>query len=149
MKILKVKGTNDDFKMLCSKLENFQFEMLPVLREKEYSLTDDLENITGFVLYVDDKPVGSIGLKHISDEACEIVRVFVMQNYRGNGYAKLLFSEVESLAKKMGYKRAEMVAWKKATAALKLYKDLNYVFGEEQVSSWYGGNLYIELYKNL
>ena len=101
MQIVKVKGNNKDFKLMCEQLENFQFNMIPALKEKGYSLTDDLNEVIGFVLYDDNKPIGSIGLKRVSDEVCEIVRVFVLDDYRGNGYAGMLFEKIEDLAREM------------------------------------------------
>lgn len=149
MKILQVKGSNPDFILLCKKLENFQFNLLPILKEKEYSLTNNLDDIIGFILYIDNTPIGSIGLKKISNDVCEIVRVFVREEYRGKNYAKILFEKIEHLAKNMGYKKAEMVAWSKATSALKLYNKLGYIIAQENLSEWYGGNSYVELYKDL
>ena len=149
MQIAKVDGNNKDFKLMCEQLENFQFNMIPILKEKEYSLTDDLNEITGYLLYDNEKPIGSIGLKKISDESCEIVRVFVLDEYRGNGYAGMLFEKIEDLAKEQGFKKAEMIAWVSAKSALRLYEKLGYLKTEEKVSEWFGGSKYVELYKNL
>ena len=149
MDIVKVDGNNKDFKLMCESLENFQFDMIPILKEKDYSLTDDLSEVTGFVLYDKNKPIGSIGLKKISDESCEIVRVFVLSEYRGNGYAGMLFEKIENLAREMGFKKAEMVAWVAAKSALRLYERLGYQKAEEKISEWFGGSKYVELYKDL
>lgn len=149
MQILKVNGAHKDFLKLCQKLEEFQYNLMPVLKEKGYNLTEDLEEIIGFVLYDDDKPIGSIGLKRVSDDTCEVVRVFVCKEHRGKGYSKLLFEMVEGLAKELGYKKAEMIAWSKAEAALGLYKKLGYIFSEEQESEWFAGLKYIEMHKVL
>ena len=149
MEILKVEGLDKDFKMLCEQLEEFQFNMIPILREKDYSLTNDLEKVTGFVLYDNKKPIGSIGLKKSSDDTCEIVRVFVSEDYRGNGYAGILFEKIESFAKDCGFKRVEMVAWCDAKSALRLYEKLDYNKSEEKISEWFGGSKYVELYKDL
>jgi len=150
MDIIQVNGSHKDFESLCRALEEFQYNLLPVLKENEdYILTDNLDSITGLILYINKKPVGSIGLKAISKDTCEIVRVFVHSEHRGNGYAKILFEKIESLAKKLGYKKAEMVAWCEAKPALSLYKKLGYTFSEEKISEWYGGNKYVELYKTL
>ena len=149
MELLKVTGENLDFAYLCGELEKFQFDMLPILKEKDYSLTNDLAGIDGFVLYDNEKPIGSIGLKKVSDDVCEIVRVFVSEKYRGKNYAKLLFDAIENLAKEMGYLKAEMVAWEKATSALRLYEKLNYKIRDRKLSEWYGGNVYLELFKDL
>ena len=149
MRIVKVDGNNQDFKLMCESLENFQFNMIPILKEKDYSLTDDLNEIIGFVLYDNEKPIGSIGLKKIADESCEIVRVFVLGEYRGNGYARILFEKIENLARELGFKKAEMVAWVSAKSALRLYEKLGYKKSEEKVSEWFGGEKYIELNKKL
>lgn len=49
----------------------------------------------------------------------------------------------------MGYSRAEMVAWAKATPALKLYDNLKYQMTDEKNSEWFDGEKYIELHKFL
>lgn len=149
MEIVKVKGLDKDFKMLCEQLEEFQFNMIPILREKDYSLTKDLDKVTGFVLYDNKKPIGSIGLKKSSDDTCEIVRVFVSEDYRGNGYAGMLFEKVETLAKELGFKNAELVAWCDAKSALRFYEKMGFVKSEEKISEWYGGFKYVELFKKL
>ena len=148
MQLLKVKGTNSDFAYLCRELEKFQFDLMPVLKDKEYNLTDDLDDIIGFILYDNKIAIGSIGLKKLSNESCEIVRVFVNENYRGRGYAKILFENIEQLAKDLGYKKAELAAWSKAKSALKLYDKLGYISGKEKESEWFEGLKYFELYKN-
>lgn len=147
MKILKVNGQDKDFFELCKKLEDYQYKLIPIIKEKGYTLTDNLQDITGFVLYIDNNPVASIGLKESSKDVCEIVRVFVCDEYRGKGYATLLFKEVEGLAKTLGYKKAEIVAWCKAKPALELYKKLGYTQTEEKISEWFGGDKYVELFK--
>ena len=37
MEIVKVKGVDKDFELLCRELENFQYNMIPVLKEKDYN----------------------------------------------------------------------------------------------------------------
>lgn len=149
MQIKKVDGQNIDFIKLTKKLEEFQFDLMPELKEKGYNLTDDLSEITGFILYESSIPVGSIGLKKVSDDRCEIVRVFVDETYRGKGYAKLLFKEIETLAKSMGYKTAEMVAWTKSVSAIALYKKIGYTASKDRFSEWYNGLKYVEFEKEL
>ncbi len=149
MELIKVDGSNKDFYYLCEKLQEFQYGLMPELKEKGYNLTDDLQEIVGFVLYIDKVPVGSIGIKKISKEVCEIVRVFVCEEYRGKGYATYMFSKIESLAKNLGYKKAEMVAWCKSTEALKLYKKLGFSCSVEKESEWFNGLEYVELFKKL
>ena len=149
MNIVKVNGEDKDFRFLCEKLENFQYGLMPVLREKGYELTSDLSDIVGFVLYVNDIAIGSVGLKKIDDDTCEFVRVFVSEEYRGNGYAGMLFEKIENLAREIGYKKAELVAWTKAKSALRFYEKLGFKKSEEKISEWFGGFSYVELFKDL
>lgn len=123
--------------------------MLPGLAEKGYTLTENLEEVKGFLLYFNNKAIGSIGLKHINAETCEIERVFVCEEFRGKGYSRLLFDKIEEYARKLGYKSAEMITWTTSTAALGLYKKLGYSCSEEKQSEWLKGSSYVELYKAL
>ncbi|MBQ3047860.1 MAG: GNAT family N-acetyltransferase [Clostridia bacterium] len=147
MKIVKVNGLNKDFYNLCKKLEDFQFNLIPILKQKNYTLTDNLQEITGFVLYSNNLPIGCIGLKKINDDVCEIVRVFVEEKYRGNGYASLLFDKIENLAKELNFKKLEMVAWCDAKSAVRLYEKVGYSKGKEKISEWFGGYKYVEFFK--
>ena len=149
MKVLKVNGNNNDFLKLCEELENFQFNLMPELKENGYSLTDDLDEVIGYILYINEEPIASIGLKGISNDSAEIVRVFVKEKYRRNGYAKLLFNKIEELAKSLSYKRLEMIAWTKASSALQLYKYLGFTISKPKNSEWFSGLQYVELFKEL
>ncbi len=149
LQIKELNGVDEDFVVLCRRLENFQYDLLPGVKEKGYNLTDDLKDVVGYVLYDGDKPVASIGLKKKTKRTCEIVRVFVDEAYRGNGYAKMLFKKIEDKAFEMEYNKAVMVTWEKSTAALGLYTKLGYKQGQTKVSEWYCGYGYIELSKDL
>ncbi len=149
IKIIKVSENNKDFQKLCSDLEKFQYQLISVLSETDYSLTNDLKDVKAFVMYYGKIAIGSIGLRHINNESCEIVRVYVADKYRGKGYAMLLFSKIEEYACEIGYKRAEMVTWSVSTSALTLYKKLGYKRSEEKISDWFKGLKYVELHKNL
>ena len=69
MEIIKVDSSNKDFYDLCLKLEKFQHNLIPALDKGGYTLTDGLEDIKAFVMYDGKIAMGSIGLKHINDEA--------------------------------------------------------------------------------
>lgn len=149
MKIIKVDSANKDFENLCKKLEEYQFELLPILKEKNYSLVQNLQEIFPFVMYEENLAIGCIGVKRISNESCEVVRVFVDKKYRGKGYALKLFDAAENFAKSLGYKKAELVVWSAAKPAVALYKKLGYTFEKENISEWYGGHKYFECFKKL
>lgn len=148
MEFKKVDCESDEFIEMCHKLEDFQYDLMPELASQGYCLTEDLDEIDGFFLYDNGNLIGSIGLKEVSDDICEIVRVFVEEQFRGKGYSKVLFEEIENYAKNKGYKKAEMVAWAKAVAAVSLYKKLGYSCSEPQFSEWFGYE-YVEFNKEL
>lgn len=147
--IKHVKENDENFVALTNKLQDFQYTLMPELKTQGYNLTDDLVEIDGFVLCENEKPIASIGLKQVSKTRAEIVRVFVDENYRGKGYAKLLFDIIENHARLSGYREVEMIAWTKSVAALGLYKKLGYEFSHEKTSEWFFGLKYVELYKKL
>lgn len=147
--IKHVKGNDEIFATLTNKLQDFQYDLMSELKIQGYNLTDDLAEVDGFVLCENEKPIASIGLKQVSKIRAEIVRVFVDENYRGNGYAKLMFDIIENHARQSGYIEVEMIAWTKSVVALVLYKKLGYEFSHEKTSEWFFGLKYVELYKKL
>ena len=149
MIIKAVNGQDYDLYLMSKKLEDFQFNLMPCLKDKGYSLIDDLSDISGFIMYDENTPIASIGLRKVADDRCEIVRVFVEENYRGRGYAKLLFQKIEEFAVSLGYKYAEMIAWTGANAATNLYVKLGYKQSEEKESEWFDGLKYVEFFKEL
>ncbi len=148
MKIIKVEENNKDLGKLCLLLEKFQHQILPELAEKGYTLADT-SGIDAFLLYDGKDAIGSIGLKHIDNNTCEIVRVFMKDEYRGNGFAQLLFNHIEEYARNFGYRRAELITWANSISALALYKKLGYIRSEEKKSEMFNGLKYVELHKEL
>lgn len=148
MKILETTGLNKDFMFLSQQLENYQFELIPQLKQADYNLTENMNSIIGFVVYNNNVPIACIGLKPINKTTCEIVRVYVEKEYRNNGLATKLFSKILGLAKNLDYKNVEMVAWAKATPAINLYKKLGFTASTEKLSQITNSN-YIVFTKNL
>ena len=64
----RVNGQDRDLFLMSKKLEDFQFNLMPCLKEKGYSLTDDLSDILGFVVFEEDKPIASIGLRKVTED---------------------------------------------------------------------------------
>ncbi len=126
MKIIRTTGTNKNFVLLSKKLEEFQFSLLPELKTVNYNLTENMQDISGFVAYQNTTPIACIGFKKIDEQTCEIVRVFVLKEYRNKGIASALFLKILDLAKSLDYKRAEMFVWAQATEAVNLYKKLGF-----------------------
>ena len=94
MKIIQTTGTDKNFVLLSKKLEEFQFNILPELKNTNYNLTENMQEISGFVAYQDATPIACIGLKKIDEQTCEIVRVFVSENFRNKGIASAMFLKI-------------------------------------------------------
>lgn len=79
------------------------------------SFENELANIDniypeGQILFgvVDEQVIGCIAVKAIDENRCELKRLFIKSEYRGNGYSKLMFESILDRAKELGYKVAEI-----------------------------------------
>ncbi|HEY5199094.1 MAG TPA: GNAT family N-acetyltransferase [Solirubrobacteraceae bacterium] len=66
------------------------------------------------------------GLKRLSDEACEIKRMFVVPQARGRGIAQLLLDALEDAAGGLGYSVARLDTGAKQPHAQRLYERAGY-----------------------
>lgn len=68
----------------------------------------DLENVYQggalLVAYEDDIPIGCGAVKKISEDACEMKRVFIKKKYRKKGYGYQLINEICGKASALGFK---------------------------------------------
>lgn len=81
---------------------------------------------TYLVISEDGVPVAGGGLKRLSDDACEIKRMFVVPEARGRGHARRLLAALEDAARELGYERTRLDTGPKQPHARALYLSAGY-----------------------
>ena len=79
------------------------------------------------VAYVNNKPVGCGAFKPFSDSSVEIKRMFVDPDYREQGIAQQVLTELEKWAAELGNKNCVLETGQKQPEAIKLYLKSGYV----------------------
>lgn len=62
-----------------------------------------------WVMELNENIIGTIGLKLISAERCELCRLYLAKSFRGMGYGKALFRYIQTAARILGF--IEMEIW--------------------------------------
>ncbi len=73
------------------------------------------------------EPAGCVGLRKISEDSCEMKRMFVDPKYQGLGIGKSLALEIISQARRLGYSRMVLDSGAKQIEAHALYRSLGFV----------------------
>ena len=79
-------------------IQNFDDELKHL--EKKYGKP----NGRLYVLYVNDKLAGCVGLRKMDKEKCELKRLYVKPEFRGEGLGDLLLERIMGDARRIGYK---------------------------------------------
>lgn len=97
---------------------------------------------TFIVGYEAGVPVCCGGVKRLPDGACEIKRMFVVEEARGRGLARALLEELERRACDLGYEIARLDTGPRQTRAQRMYERAGYVaienFNANPVASFFG-----------
>lgn len=70
--------------------------------------------------------LGTVGVRHMTHEACEIKTLFVDACLRGQGYGRRLLDCALSFAMQAGYRRAVLDTRSRDFAAIALYKKVGF-----------------------
>lgn len=92
-----------------------------------------------FVAFLDDVPVGCVGVRHLNGVTSELKRLYVRPGARGLGLAVALTEEVERAARAAGRRQVCLDTRSDLVEARTLYERLGYVETEP-----YGGSAYAE-----
>jgi GNAT superfamily N-acetyltransferase len=88
------------------------------------------------------KPVCCGGIKRLPDGACEIKRMFVVEQARGRGVARALLAELEQRARALGYEIARLDTGDKQPRAQRMYERAGYApienFNANPVATFFG-----------
>lgn len=89
----------------------------------EYSLDN---GGTLLLAYINDFPVGVVALRHISNEICEMKRLYVKKEVRRRGIGKYLSIALMERARELGYKKMRLDTLHSMVSAISLYKSLGF-----------------------
>lgn len=82
------------------------------------------------------------GLKRLPDGACEIKKMFVVDEARGRGVARALLDELERRARALGYTTARLDTGPKQLRARRMYERAGYLpvasFNANPVATFFG-----------
>jgi len=97
---------------------------------------------TFLVGYRDGQAVCAGGIKRLPDGACEIKRMYVVPEARGQGIAKALLSALEDAARELGYDIARLDTGPRQPHARAMYEAAGYVpianFNGNPVATFFG-----------
>jgi len=79
-----------------------------------------------FVAFQGDKSVGCIGLRKLEHDVCEMKRLFVKPDYRGQGIGKALAEAAICEARKLGYRSMRLDTMPSMKEAIALYESLGF-----------------------
>jgi len=91
----------------------------------QFNKIDTLKN--ALVAYINNKPVGCGAFKPFTDSTVEIKRMFVHPDYRGQGIAQELLTELEKWAAELGNTNCVLETGQKQPEAIQLYLKSGYL----------------------
>lgn len=98
-----------------------------------------------YILFVDKKAAGCIGLKKINSSDCEMKRLYVRSEFRGNHLSELLVNQIIKDAKDIGYKYMLLDTLPFLKSAIRLYKKYGFYEVECYNNSPMDSSIYMKL----
>jgi len=127
MQIVLTDGTNKDFYGLCVKLDASLNANAPGRKEAGLNSLYDIQSYKHiFLMYDGAKPIGSAGLWQHDAKVCELIRVYIEDDYRGQGLAGELIERVEQLAIEKGYLKVMLRTWSSTPYAVRAYEKFGF-----------------------
>ncbi len=90
----------------------------------QFNKTQNIRNV--IICYIDDIPTGCGAFKEYDQTTAEIKRMFVLPQYRGQGVAFSILTELELWASELNYRECILETGKKQPEAIRLYQKAGY-----------------------
>lgn len=102
MKIISMNVGDEAVLKLFSEHDDYMIDFLGDDKwcYTRYNESENIQNVWG--VYIDNLLAGCVAYKEKSEGVGEVKRLFVREEYRGNGVSKLLLKTVECFAKEQG-----------------------------------------------
>jgi ribosomal protein S18 acetylase RimI-like enzyme len=94
---------------------------------------------------LNDKPIGTVALKRLSDDTCEMKRLYVVPEARHMKVGRILVDEIIKRAKTLGYQTMRLDTLPHMSAAQKLYQNIGFKTIEKYNVSPVNDAIYMEL----
>lgn len=79
-----------------------------------------------YLTYVGEKLAGCVALRPMENKDCEMKRLYVKPEFRGQGFGRILAEKIIKDAKEIGYKQMYLDTLDTMKSAVKLYKSLGF-----------------------
>lgn len=127
MKLLKTNSKNKDFLNLIRLLD----ESLRITDGEDFGFYNQFNNLelikNVIVAYKNHKPIGCGAFKRFDENTVEIKRMFVVPDYRSQGIAGSILTELESWARSSGFTKCVLETGINQIEALGFYKKAGYL----------------------
>jgi len=124
--LIRTNSDNKDFRALVSLLD----KDLAIRDGEEHAFYAQFNKVDSIkevvVAYQNQTPVACGAIKAFSNTAAEVKRMFVHPDYRKQGIAAKVLSELENWAAELGFSHAVLETGKKQAEAIALYRKNGY-----------------------
>lgn len=100
----------------CLKAQHLDDELADV--QKKYALP----NGRLYLALADDRPAGCVGLARNDDDYCEIKRLYIRPEYRGQHLSHILINRIIEDAGSLGYKHMRLDTFPFMDTAVRIYR---------------------------
>jgi N-acetylglutamate synthase-like GNAT family acetyltransferase len=118
---------NNDFEILTNELD-IEFSIKNRNKQEMYNKYNKLNDIKDIIIVYDNQnPIGCGAIKKYDNSRYEVKRVYVKNEYRGNGISKVIMKQLEEIAKEKGIRILILETSKTFVEAINLYKKIGYI----------------------
>ena len=126
LKTIRTTSISPDFIQLTRKLDA-ALKMIYGSTQEEFDQYNIIQNLdTVVIAYLDEIPAGCGCFKRFDENAAELKRMFVGDEFRGRGIGATILLELETWAGELGYASLILETGTVQTEAVSLYRKFGY-----------------------